>query len=575
MRIHAGESPRERLNSFASLLLLAMAIVLIRSAAQAQPAVSLTAPAANSTYPAGGSITLSASATPSGGANITNVEFLQNGSLLGQTATAPYTFSWTDVPVGAYSLQAEAFDSTGANQTSSAVAVAVLNEPPYTTDFEASEGYTLGSINGQLGWQAPQGDVEVTNALAYSGSQSVVLNPSSPVAELSQAFYPCTSSVVYVDCYAQPAAESVVGSSTIINAGGAEIGFLWNGGTAVVETFNGDGQGGGSWIPTVTNVILPLAAGTNQAAAWHRFTFREDFGAGTWDLYIDGQMAAYDLKFPTPPSSFASFSIDGDASSPTLFDTFSVVPTNPLFANESNDGISDAWKEQYGLDPTQDDRYLTPSGNGVTIIQEYTTGADPLDYFQGRAFALLSPPANPQISYSYDASGRLIEAAFGNNSVQAFTFDNASNLTLVAATAQPIVAWRVANALAADGSASGADTASPAGDNLPNLAKYAFGLPVLPAVTGSYPTIGLISSGGSSYLTLTYSRPDPAPADLTYSVQVSPDGQNWSGGNAVTTLSTVVNGSQATVSVQDNTPISSPDYGRYIRLLITRTVVSP
>jgi hypothetical protein len=121
----------------------------------------------------------------------------------------------------------------------------------------------------------------------------------------------------------------------------------------------------------------------------------------------------------------------------------------------------------------------------------------------------------------------------------------------------------------------GADTAFPAGDNLPNLAKYALGLPAQIAVVGSYPIISLLSQGGLSYLALQYQRPDPAPADLSYNVEVSSDGSNWSSGTGATiTVSSASSGGQATVLVQDATPISSPQYGRIIRLHVTRSLVT-
>ena len=44
----------------------------------------------------------------------------------------------------------------------------------FSTGFEPSEGYTLGSINGQNGWQVTNASFNqaVTNAAALSGTQS-------------------------------------------------------------------------------------------------------------------------------------------------------------------------------------------------------------------------------------------------------------------------------------------------------------------------------------------------------------------------------------------------------------------
>jgi hypothetical protein len=62
--------PKRRVLARAASALLFVALTLAIPA-RAQLAVSLSSPNANATFPAGGSITLSATATPSAGASIT------------------------------------------------------------------------------------------------------------------------------------------------------------------------------------------------------------------------------------------------------------------------------------------------------------------------------------------------------------------------------------------------------------------------------------------------------------------------------------------------------------------------
>ena len=88
------------------------------------PTVSLTEPAAGSTFSAPATITLSATAKASSG-TIAKVEFYQGSSLLGTVSTAPYNFVWTGVTSGTYALTAKATDSAGATKTSSAVSITV------------------------------------------------------------------------------------------------------------------------------------------------------------------------------------------------------------------------------------------------------------------------------------------------------------------------------------------------------------------------------------------------------------------------------------------------------------------
>src|SRR4029078_12697208 len=90
------------------------------------PAVSLTAPTTGTSYTAPVNITLTATASDTDG-SVTKVEFFQSQSTtpLGTVTSAPYSFNWTNVPVGSYSLTAKATDNSGAQTTSTAVNVTV------------------------------------------------------------------------------------------------------------------------------------------------------------------------------------------------------------------------------------------------------------------------------------------------------------------------------------------------------------------------------------------------------------------------------------------------------------------
>jgi hypothetical protein len=95
----------------------------------AAPAVTLTAPASGAIYAAPATITLAATATDSDG-TIAKVEFLSGGStLLGTSTTAPYTFTWTPVSAGNFSITARATDNRGANVTSATALIAVCGAP--------------------------------------------------------------------------------------------------------------------------------------------------------------------------------------------------------------------------------------------------------------------------------------------------------------------------------------------------------------------------------------------------------------------------------------------------------------
>src|SRR5450432_3412433 len=69
--------------------------------------------------------------TPEAGVTISKVEFFNGNTLLFTDFTSPYSYTWSNVPLGEYSLTAKATDNNGAVTTSSLVEVSVLeNKPP-------------------------------------------------------------------------------------------------------------------------------------------------------------------------------------------------------------------------------------------------------------------------------------------------------------------------------------------------------------------------------------------------------------------------------------------------------------
>ena len=74
-------------------------------------AVTLTAPADGTTYTAPATVALAATAT--GPNTISKVDFYNGSTLIGTDTTSPYTFSWTNVAAGSYTLKAIATDTAG------------------------------------------------------------------------------------------------------------------------------------------------------------------------------------------------------------------------------------------------------------------------------------------------------------------------------------------------------------------------------------------------------------------------------------------------------------------------------
>jgi hypothetical protein len=110
----------------------------------APPSVSITAPTAGQSFTAPATVPISATASDTDG-SVKLVEFFQGTTKLGEDTTAPYSFSWTNVAAGNYSLTARATDNIGATTTSAAIAITVTgpNAPPSVSITAPADGATF------------------------------------------------------------------------------------------------------------------------------------------------------------------------------------------------------------------------------------------------------------------------------------------------------------------------------------------------------------------------------------------------------------------------------------------------
>lgn len=104
------------------------------------PSVSITSPSNGASYTAPASITITADASDSDG-SVSSVAFYQNSSLLGTDYSSPYSYSWSNVSAGTYSLTAVATDNESATTTSTAITVYVTTSGSSITIQENETGF--------------------------------------------------------------------------------------------------------------------------------------------------------------------------------------------------------------------------------------------------------------------------------------------------------------------------------------------------------------------------------------------------------------------------------------------------
>jgi N-acetylneuraminic acid mutarotase len=136
------------------------------------PTVSITAPANGATFTAPATINIGATAADSDG-SIAKVEFLQGTTKLGEDLTAPYTYSWSSVAAGTYSLTAKATDNLGLSKTSAAVSITVSSNLPTITTFLPTSGPSGAGV------MIKGTNLTSVTAVRFNGTAATVIYPAS------------------------------------------------------------------------------------------------------------------------------------------------------------------------------------------------------------------------------------------------------------------------------------------------------------------------------------------------------------------------------------------------------------
>ncbi len=148
------------------------------------PSVSLTSPANNASFSAPASITIAAAASDADG-SVSTVQFFQGTTLLATDATAPFSYSWTGIPAGTYTLTAKATDNEGASTSSSAIMITVgntpVNTPPTVTiTAPANNGSFTTPASITIAATATDANGTVSSVQFYQGTTLLGTDATAP-----------------------------------------------------------------------------------------------------------------------------------------------------------------------------------------------------------------------------------------------------------------------------------------------------------------------------------------------------------------------------------------------------------
>jgi hypothetical protein len=129
------------------------------------PQVAITSPADGATYLAPAEITITAAAADNDG-SVARVDLYVNGTLISTFTNGPFTYDWTNVPAGTYTVTAVATDNGGATTTSKPVTVTVsasVSNGPLPQGWTDTDIGAVGAA-GQAAFDANTGIFTVQGA---------------------------------------------------------------------------------------------------------------------------------------------------------------------------------------------------------------------------------------------------------------------------------------------------------------------------------------------------------------------------------------------------------------------------
>ena len=319
------------------------------------PTVSLTSPANGATFTAPANIPVSANASDSDG-TIAKVEFKSGGQIIGTDTASPYSFTWSNVPAGTYTLTATATDNANAATTSSAVTITVngtgsapqalaslhLDEPAGSSTFADASGN--GNIGTCSGASCPTAGVagKTNTALQFDGVADFVTVDSGSLQNVTDSSF---SLAAWVSPQSLPTTTCSVNTNTcsygIVMKPGYHSGLVYNNaGQYSADIWNAANQK----FTVLSPVVTP--------SAFHHLAMTVDDTAKQLHLYLDGQ------EVPGSPIVYSG----------TLRD----FGTNPFYLGTGNPTASDwRWMFKGVIDD-------------VRIYAHALSGQDVLSVFSGQ-----------------------------------------------------------------------------------------------------------------------------------------------------------------------------------------------
>ena len=207
-----------------------------------------------------------------------------------------------------------------------------------------------------------------------------------------------------------------------------------------------------------------------------------------------------------------------------------------------------------------------PLALSATVSDDGLPGALTLNWYRqsGPGTVAFSTPTSTTTNATHNQGGAYILRLSASDGAITTFADVTTNIAALAAFNQ----WALNNGLPSDATGPGAPSANPSGDGISNAMKFVLGLGVNTPGYGGRVITGQVNVAGQDYLTLTFIRPEPAPANAVFTVKSCANLTDWSAAETVEVSNannTPASGLR-TITVRDTVPIGSATERRFMRI---------
>jgi hypothetical protein len=319
--------------------------------------------------------------------SITKVEFFQGSTKLGEDNTSPFTFNWSGIAVGTYTLSAVVTDNDGGSTTSAGVSVTFT--PP---------GNFLGSLTQNFDSMGSTGTTPPGTWTVWNGAGGTANNTWTTSVLASSL--PAMVSVTPLTATTTPSANNNNGYNAAASAGNTANRALasaptTNAGTAFqLLLTNGTGGPIDALKIGFDTIRYTAASSANELPGYWLF-FSLD-GGTTWTnaSTLNPTITSVPNTTGTSITALTTISlgatwnagsqlrlrwVDDNAvqSSPDQIiglDNVSIVAT---VIDSDGDGLSDAWETANGTNPAVNDSTTNTDGDANNALLEYAFGTNP------------------------------------------------------------------------------------------------------------------------------------------------------------------------------------------------------